>query len=364
MICIAAFIVLGICVLTVPIIRLFNKKLANNIMRLFKRSMHCLSRHVTFRACDTSFQDDVKNTLLRKTVLKHPKWTRPLEILIEIASLAIIVLTIWSLLVGAKALVSLYVYGTCNPTTPSACSLDSTEACSIDEAPIVFTEDPVGWTGNWFKQFGEAIAAIPTRAKHWEASDYVPNITSYSAGKKDSRPVAVDIFDPGCVVCQRSYKAQKKAGFDKKYNVALMVYPIKSATESSGYKYPNSYMVASYIVATEIKTLKDAKTPAAWQIVDRMFTGKTSNEKEAIKEFDMGLSHDEAKKELRKWLKEIGYSDKEVKELDKLAKSKQVKDAIQANYDTVENEIKTKKIPTMIFNGTRHDGEFTIETKF
>ena len=36
MVCVAAFIILGICVLTVPIIRLFSKKTADGIVKLFK----------------------------------------------------------------------------------------------------------------------------------------------------------------------------------------------------------------------------------------------------------------------------------------------------------------------------------------
>lgn len=364
MVCVAAFIILGICVLTVPIIRIFSKKTADGIVKLFKSATHCFTRRVTFRACDTSFKDDVKNGLLRKVVLRHPGWVKPLSISIEVASFLIIAITVWSLLVGVKSLVSLYVYGTCNPSNPSACSLDSTESCTIDAAPIEFTDDPLGWIGNWFGEFGNAIKAIPTRMKHWEATDYVPDTTSYYGGRDESKPVAVDIFDPGCQVCARSFKSQLERGFFDKYNVAMLSYPIKSATDPSGYKYPNSYLVTSYIVATMLQPLDNADNPTAWQIIERMFTGQTEDGDDYQDAFNMSYGSDKAEEVLRGWLTDFGYSDEEVDEIAELAQSDQVRQIIESNTSLVNDKIQTKKIPTMIFGGRRHDGEFTDDTKF
>ena len=364
MVCIAAFIILGICVLTVPIIRILSKKTADGIVKLFKSATHCFTRRVTFRACDTSFKDDVKNGLLRKVILKHPGWVKPLSIAIEVASLLIILVTIWSLLVGAKSLVSLYVYGTCNPSNPSSCSLDSTESCTIDAAPIEFTKDPLGWVGNWFGEFGNAIKAIPTRMKHWEATDYVPETTSYYGGRDESKPVAVDIFDPGCEVCARSFQTQLDRGFFDKYNVAMLPYPIKSATSPSGYKYPNSYLVTSYIVATMLRPLDDTDNPVAWQIIERMFTGQTEDGDGYQDAFNMSYGSEKAEEVLRDWLGDFGYSDEEVDEIAELASSDEVKQIIDSNTALVNDKVQTKKIPTMIYDGKRHDGEFTNETKF
>lgn len=363
MVCIAAFIILAICVLTVPIIRLFNKKLVKDIMSLFKKSTHCFTRRVTLRTCDTSFKDDVKNSILRRVILKHPKWVKPLSVLIEVASVLIIIITIWSLLVGVKALVSLYVYGTCNPSTPSACSLDSSEACSIDSAPIEFNKEPIKWIGNWFGEFGNAIKAIPTRMKHWNAEDYLPSVTSYYGGKHDGKPIALDIFDPGCIVCLNSFKAQKAAGFFDKYNVALMPYPIPSTTEPSGYKFQHSYLVTQYILAVQLKPLDDAKNPAAWQLVERMYTGKSPNGDSNQNAFNMAYDDAKAESVLQEWLRDFGYSDDDVQDIAKLAKSDQVKQMIADNTKLVNDKIQTKKIPTMIFNGQRHDGGFNDQTK-
>lgn len=364
MICIAAFIILALCLLTVPIIRIFNKKLANNIVSLFKKSMHCFSRRVILRKCDTSFKDDIKNSLLRKVVLKHPGWVKPLSHGIEVASVLIVIVTVWSLLVGVKSLVSLYVYGTCDVVNPNACLLGTTESCSIDEAPIDFTKDPLGWTGNWFKQYGDAIAAIPTRMKHWEAKDYLPEQVSYYGGYHADRPLALDIFDPGCIICKRSFAAQKQSGFFDKYNVVLLPYPIKSSTTSNGYKFQNSYLVASYLIATQIKPLDGATNPVAWQIAERMYTGTTKDGDSYQNAFNVAYTESKAESVLKDWLRDFGYNDQQVDEISKLAHSDQVKKAIDKNYDIVDNQVKTKMIPTVIFNGQRHDGEFKTSTKF
>lgn len=365
MVCIAAFIILAICLLTVPIIRLFSKKTADGIVSLFKKATHCFTRRVTFRACDTSFKDDVKNGLLRRVVLKHPGWVKPLSAAIEVASLLIILLTVWSLLVGAKSLVSLYVYGTCNPSKPSACSLDSTESCAIDAAPIEFTEDPLGWIGNWFGEFGNAIMAIPARMKTWNAADYLPEATSYYGGRDESKPVAIDIFDPGCQVCAKSFRTQLQRGFFDKYNVAMLVYPIKSATDSSGYKYPNSYLVASYIMATAIQPLENSSNnPVAWRIIERMFTGTTDDGDSYQNAFNMSYGQSKAEEVLQDWLADFGYSEEQIDDIAKLVKSDKVKSLLESNQEMVNDRIKTKKIPTMIYDGRRHDGEFTDQTKF
>lgn len=360
MICIAAFIVLGLLILTLPVIRLFNKKLAQNIWHLFKRSTYCFSRRATFRKCDSSFKDDVKNSLLKKVVLKHPRLIKPLSILIEIISVLIIVVTIWSILVGVKSLVSLYVYGTCNSENPSACSLDNTEACTIESKPISFLEQPVEWLGKWFGDFGEAVAAIPVRMKSWQPADYLPQNPGYynPASKK---PVAVDIFDPSCLVCQKSYKKQKQSGFFSKYKVALLPYPIRSGDQ---YKFPHSYKIVSLLEALKLRPPKNkvGSLPPEWQIVDFIYSKKAPNGDSYQNAFNVFYGDDEVDKILSTWLNQLGYNDNEIRDLKLLAKSDKVKQIIEHNIYLVEKKIKTKKIPTIIYDGRRHDGEFQAKS--
>ena len=351
MVCIAAFIILAICVLSLPIIRLFNKKAADDIWKLFRKSTYCVSRRATFRKCDSTFKDDVKNSILRKVVIKHPTWVKPLSVVIEITSVLIILLTIWSLLVGVKSLVSLYVYGTCDPSQPTACVLDNSESCGIETTPINFWENPIAWTGNWFGEFGEAIAAIPTRMKNWDARDYLPENSSYYNKYDKNKPIALDVLDPGCIICRRSYVAQKESGFLEQYNVALLVYPIRD-------RFANSHLVSRYIEAARLKPLVSAERPVEWLIIDRMFTGKTADGDNFQNAFNFTYNDAVARKVLNGWLSDFGYTDEEVAEVIKLVDSDKVKKQIDRNRDIVDNQIKTKKIPTMVYDGKRHDGLF------
>ncbi len=362
MVCIAAFIILAVLVLAVPLIRLFSRRLADQIMTLFRRSTHCFTRRITLRACDTTFAEDVKGTVLRRVVLRHPSWVKPLSALMELLSALIVLTTIWSVLVGAKSLVSLYVYGTCNPTTPSSCSLDGSEACTIDAVPVVFNEHPVRWIGEWFSEFGEAIMAIPTKLKHWEARDYLPSQVSYYDDYDQSKPTALDIIDPGCTVCANSFKKQLARGFFKKYNVVILLYPIKDGR--GGYKFPNSYLVAQYLVAVQLKPLKKSGQPMIWQMIKRMYTGKTADGDSNQNAFNVAYDQAKAERVLKDWLRDFGYSDQQLEEIAKLARSDQVAKIIEDNTRLVNDKVKTKKIPTEIFAGQRHDGGFDDATKF
>lgn len=362
MVCIAAFIILAVLVLAVPLIRLFSRRLADQIMTLFRRSTHCFTRRITLRTCDTTFAEDVKGTVLRRVVLRHPSWVKPLSALMELLSVLIVLTTIWSVLVGAKSLVSLYVYGTCNPTTPSSCSLNGSEACTIDAVPVAFNERPVRWIGEWFSEFGEAIMAIPTKLKHWGARDYLPSQVSYYDGYDRRKPTALDIIDPGCTVCANSFKKQLARGFFKKYNVVILLYPIKDGR--GGYKFPNSYLVAQYLVAVQLKPLKKSGQPMIWQMIKRMYTGKTADGDSNQNAFNVAYDQAKAERVLKDWLRDFGYSDQQLEEIAKLARSDQVAKIIEDNTRLVNDKVKTKKIPTEIFAGQRHDGGFDDATKF
>ena len=80
MICIAAFIILLLIWLFTPAMKLFGfKKQAENINKMFKKSLHCFSRRATFRACDSNFADEIKHSILRKLIVKHKKWVKPVS---------------------------------------------------------------------------------------------------------------------------------------------------------------------------------------------------------------------------------------------------------------------------------------------
>ena len=319
MVCIAAFIILAVLVLAVPLIRLFSRRLADQIMTLFRRSTHCFTRRITLRTCDTTFAEDVKGTVLRRVVLRHPSWVKPLSALMELLSV-------------------------------------------IDAVPVAFNEHPVRWIGEWFSEFGEAIMAIPTKLKHWEARDYLPSQVSYYDDYDRRKPTALDIIDPGCTVCANSFKKQLARGFFKKYNVAILSYPIKDGR--GGYKFPNSYLVAQYLVAVQLKPLKKSGQPMIWRMIKRMYTGKTADGDSNQNAFNVAYDQAKAERVLKDWLRDFGYSDQQLEEIAKLARSDRVAKIIEDNTHLVNDKVKTKKIPTEIFAGQRHDGGFDDATKF
>jgi hypothetical protein len=352
MVCIAAFIVLGIIVLSLPIIRLFNKDAANKIWELFKSSTYCVGRRVTFQKCEVGFKDRIKNSLLKKVVLKRPTWVKPLGVAIEILSVAIILTTVWSLLVGLKSLTSLAAYGTCDIVTPEACAVGDAEACYAGEAKQA--DNPVEWAGNWFVEWGEAFVAIPPRLTHWEAKDYIPDGAAFYK-ETAGNPVALNIFDPGCQWCRETYKNQKDSGFFDNYNTAVLAY---ARLDGDDYRFANSDLIVRYIEATRIESLVGATIPAEWQIIDRLFTENSPRQVLWQEDFKNFYSDKEARDALNGWLTDFGYSESDVVKITTLVDSAQVAERVERNRKIVENEIKIVKIPTEIYDGGRHDGVY------
>ena len=222
MVCIAAFIILSIVSVFVGFLSIFNRELGKKYWVVFQKAWHCVFKKVRLQKCDTNFKDDVKHTLLKRIVLKHPNLLKPASALIEI-------------------LLALWVFGTCNISHPSQCGLGS-EVCSIDQ---VEPTDLFGKIGRGFSEWGEIFSAIPDRLKTWQVQDYLTHTSiplidltkdhdesSLKNTKKllqfyhsqiipDSSKVAVDIIDPGCTVCRQSYLNQKQSGFlDQYFTVA------------------------------------------------------------------------------------------------------------------------------------------------
>ena len=123
MVCIAAFIILALLSVFVGFLSLFNKVLGKKYWATFKKAWHCVFKKVRLQKCDTNFKDEVKNSLLKKVVLKNPKLVKPLSALIEIVSVVIVFVTVWSIVIAIKSLLALWVFGTCNVSMPSQCGL-------------------------------------------------------------------------------------------------------------------------------------------------------------------------------------------------------------------------------------------------
>jgi hypothetical protein len=348
MFCIAAFIIFGI-------LGVFSARYRS----LAKKAWSCVWKKITFRPCDISVQEEMKSRLIGKFVLTRPRLARFIDRFAGVFSWAFVILSVWSLFVVVNSGLNLYVYDTCNPDNPESCSL-SGGSCGINSGkPNFWLSLKHGQILTWAKDevitFGETVSRIPNRFKTWSPVEYVSEINTYYKPFEKNKPVALEIIDPSCKFCAKLFSNIKVSGFENKYNLTYLVYPITDTNQPNGYRFPHSKLIASYLEAVKLIPLKKTGVTADWQILEKIFTEKdTDNVLFQIK-FNTVYSEQEAKSVIVKWLKELGYSDAEIEKITILASSEEVKNIIKKQKDIVENEIKTIKIPTIMFDGRRYD---------
>jgi len=345
MVCIAAFIILALIGVFVAIVSIFKPQVGKSYWKMFKKAWGCLWKKVRLQKCETGFKDDVKNTILSRVIVRHPKWVKPLSAIIEVLSVIIVIVAIWALLTAIKSLLALWALGSCNVTKPSACSLGA-EMCSIDqnEPKNVFEA-----TGRWFEEWGEIFEAIPDKFRTYNADDYSFNYITVNTEVADGAPVVVDIFDPGCSVCMTSYRNQKEAGFFDENNVRLVPFPIQDA--DGAYKFANSEIITRYMFAAE-----QLRAGAALEILDRIFTWRDDDMRLYQDLFNSYYSREEAIEILDKWLTDYGFDKDGLKKLHEIVESPEITDKMSENRNIVENELKVRGIPTMVYNGKKHTG--------
>jgi hypothetical protein len=354
MFCIASFIILGI----ISIFSASHRKLAKN-------AWHCVVRKASFRPCDTSFKEELKAKMLAKVILRRPKLAKYLDSAIEVLAVLFIMLTVWSLYVAVKSGLNLYVWGTCAPRNSSSCSLGA-EACSIESLRPSFitsleTGTPQKWVQTEASDFAKTVENIPTRLRDWKAQDYLPANVSYLAPYNTSKPTALEIIDPGCQFCQQLFNNIKTSGFDKRYNLAYIAYPIPDPKEPGSYKFQSSYLMTSYLEGVRMTPLKNSSIPVDWKILERIFTQSDAQKVPYQIKINSLISTNATETLLQQWLKEFGYNDVQIAVIKQNAHSQKVKDIIEHNRLTVNNKIRTVKIPTIIYGGRRHDGVVTVD---
>jgi len=347
MVCIAAFIILALIGIFVALISIFKPKIGKAYLKALKKAWGCLWKKVRLQKCETGFKEDVKNTLLSRIMIKHPKWVKPLSILIEVLSIIIVVVAIWAILTAIKSLLALWALGSCNVTKPSACSLGA-EICSIDESEPT---NPIEATGRWFTEWGEIFEAIPDKFKTYNADEYNFNYITVNINETEGLKTAIDIFDPGCSVCMMSYRNQKEVGFFDSYNVRLVPFAIQDA--DNNYKFKNSALVVRYMFAAE-----QVRSGASLTIIDNLFTKEDENGVSYQNLFNEEYTNEEAKKIIHSWLKETGIKDREIEKIDFISQYEEITTKMSENREIIEKEIKVKGIPTMIYNGKKHTGLF------
>lgn len=349
MFCIAAFIIL-------LVLAAFSAR----YRRYLGTAWNCTVRRVTLRPCDSTFKQDVKDHLLAPIAVRRPGLVAPASLGLEVLAVLVLLTTLWSGYTVVKSAANLYVYGTCNKQDSASCTLGA-EACSIPDATPGFVDsvlslDLVGAFGNEFASLGETFAAIPARFQTWTAEDYLPINASY-LNETAGNPTAVEVIDPGCTFCRALFQNIEEVGFENAYNLTYIAYPISG---TDGDKFPNSRLVTRYLESLRLHPLTGAEVPVDWQVLERIFTEKTDAGRpwqDTLNSMDAA----EATTTLTGWLSEFGLSAEQVDLVVAEAGSDRVAAIIAGNKTLVEERIATVKIPTIIFDGRRHDGLVTVD---
>lgn len=346
MVCVAAFIILVLVGVFVLLASIFNKSLGAKYLKALKKSFGCLGKKIRLQKCETNFKDDVKNAFLKKVVLTHPKLVWPISALIEIVSVLLVLITIWSIVEVIKAGLALWVFGTCNVSQPAQCGLAS-EICSIDGAEE--PQNPGEYIGRWFSEWGQIFQTIPEKFHDYKAEDYAVEPYTIVGGYSEGREYALDVFDPGCAVCMTSYRNELSSGFFDKYNVILMIDPIK--LPDGKYKFNNSEIIARYFYAAKL-----AGTDGGEDIIKRLFTDSDEKGVNYQSVFRDQLSEEEAEKKLQGWLANFGISKTKIAAIKGMAHSERVTGILEEVGDNVTNKLRAKGIPALVYNNQLHVG--------
>ncbi len=348
MFCIVAFVIFAI-------LGIFSASYRS----LAKKAWSCVWRRLTFKPCDMDLQEELKSRLVGKYILTKPRLGRFLSRYAGALAWIFVILSIWSLVVVLNSGLNLFVYDTCNPNNPESCSLGG-GGCGITSGrPNFWTSFKEGnglvWAKDSIFTFGETISRVPNRLKTWNPIFYVDESSTYYNTFNKNKPSALEVIDPSCKFCAKLFENIKETKFAEKYNLTYLAYPIPDKKQSNGFRFPHSWLITSYLEAMKQYPLKDAKTPADWQILERIFVGKDADGVLYQVKFNTIYNAQEAENILLGWLTEVGYTESQIKEIQSASRSEQVRSNLFRQRATVEEKIQTIKIPTIIFGGRRYD---------
>lgn len=346
MFCIATFIVFAILAIFSAAFR-----------PLAAKAWHCVIRRISFRPCDIDFSEELKGKIIGRALRYSPALARFISQWIDWFAAVFVILSVWSLLYVAVAGLDLFVYGTCNPASVESCTL-SGEACGVNQAQLTITQAVrEGKLGTWavgpFTRFYETLTRIPDRLRSWDPASFVSPSATYYHPVDPAKPTALEIVDPGCRFCKKLTGNLERAGIPERHNLTYLLYPIPAGEK---YKFQNSLLMASYLEATK-KTppgRNPSGIPPDWQLLLRLFAD-TGSGADLQTKFNVAFTRAEAEATLQSLLREIGYSETQVKEIARRAASPETAASIAEQRRIVEQEVRTIKIPTLLIGGRRYD---------
>ncbi len=228
MLCLVSLIIFGI----LGIFSASHRELA-------KEAGACVFRRVTFRPCNTTFQDKAKGKILGWLLRKSPLAAKIFNKYSEILSWIFIILMIWSTVWTGLGIYNYYAYGSCN-------GLNSAAFCVFD---------PTGKNNQT-----SGLDSCRTSAPQVSKLTMVPlNLAGYPILKTGDKNKIVFI---GCYSCDYTRKAYPEMmKLLKKYPVdfSFIHFPVKSETD-----YLTAYAYCAYAQNKE----------KFWQLNDLIFNSR------------------------------------------------------------------------------------------
>lgn len=180
---------------------------------LAKEALDCVFRRVTFRPCNTGFQDKIKGKILSKLIKRSIFLTRMVNKHYEILSWIFFVLMLGSTIWVFRGGYNFYVYGSCN-------GLNQTGFCAFD---------PSG-ENNKVTALGDSSTCGVTQKTEKTVTLNGVDLSSFPAKNIGSKDTVVFI---GCYACDYSRKAYPdilKLVKNKNANYVFAHYPAKGDT--------------------------------------------------------------------------------------------------------------------------------------
>lgn len=195
--CIAAFIVLGI----MSIFSATHRSLA-------KEAFDCVFRRVTFRPCNTGFQEKIKASFTARFVVSVPWLAKLINKHFELLSWVFMILTLGSLFWALQGLYFFYLYGSCN-------GLNDTGVCVLD-----------------IRGENNQISACGTGVKDPDALTTAGvDTTIFAQTSKQSDDEIIFIGCVNCAYTREVYQTVYQLALDKNVNFRFAHYPVKPETD-------------------------------------------------------------------------------------------------------------------------------------
>jgi protein-disulfide isomerase len=269
---------------------------------LAKEAFDCIFRRVTFRPCNTGFQDKIKGKILSNIINRSTFLAKMINKHYEILSWIFFILMVGSTLWVFNGIYNFYVYGSCN-------GLNESGFCAFD---------PTG-ENNKVTGIGDTETCGITQKSEQNVTLNNVDLSSFSTIKTDSKDIVMFI---GCYACDYSRKAYpdiQKLVKNKKANYVFAHYPAKGDT--------------TFLAEAGYAVRKIYGDEAFWTLNDYLFT--------ADKDYILD------KENLNAILASFGF---DVKKINKLSGSVEAKMAVENQIQEL-NKTHLYGTPTIFING-------------